>query len=131
MRLRDATSETANLIILDGDHAIYIDQVESSYALRHSGWVGRRVPLAGTALAALVAAASGTLTLALLVWLGAAAAIVIHVGYAAWRAHQGAGLLTAVRLLPGYVMDKCRIALAALSATDTAWVRTARRGELP
>ena len=44
--------ETANLIVLDGDHAIYVDQVESSYALRHSGWVGRRVPLAGTATGA-------------------------------------------------------------------------------
>ncbi len=49
VRLRDATKETANLIVLDGDHAIYVDQVESPYALRHSGWVGRRVPLAGTA----------------------------------------------------------------------------------
>jgi DNA-binding IclR family transcriptional regulator len=52
VRLRDATQETANLIILDGDHAIYVDQVESPYALRHSGWVGRRVPLAGTATGA-------------------------------------------------------------------------------
>lgn len=52
IRLRDATAETANLIILDGDHAIYIDQVESPHALRHSGWVGRRVPLAGTATGA-------------------------------------------------------------------------------
>ncbi len=52
VRLRDATRETANLIVLDGDHAIYVDQVESSYALRHSGWVGRRVPLAGTATGA-------------------------------------------------------------------------------
>lgn len=51
-RLRDATKETANLIVLDGDHAIYVDQVESPYALRHSGWVGRRVPLAGTATGA-------------------------------------------------------------------------------
>lgn len=49
MRLRDATHETANLIVLDGDHALYIDQIESTYALRHSGWVGRRVPLTGTA----------------------------------------------------------------------------------
>jgi DNA-binding IclR family transcriptional regulator len=48
-RLRNATQETANLIVLDGDHAIYVDQVESPYALRHSGWVGRRIPLAGTA----------------------------------------------------------------------------------
>ena len=52
VRLRNATQETANLIILDGDHAIYVDQVESPYALRHSGWVGRRVPLAGTATGA-------------------------------------------------------------------------------
>jgi IclR family transcriptional regulator, acetate operon repressor len=52
MRLRDATQETANLIVLDGDHAIYVDQVESPYALRHSGWVGRRVPLAATATGA-------------------------------------------------------------------------------
>ena len=49
VRLRDATQETANLIVLDGDHAIYVDQVESRYALRHAGWAGRRVPLAGTA----------------------------------------------------------------------------------
>ena len=52
VRLRDATRETANLIVLDGDHAIYVDQVESQYALRHSGWVGRRVPLADTATGA-------------------------------------------------------------------------------
>jgi len=52
VRLRDATQETANLIVRDGDHALYIDQVESRYALRHSGWVGRRVPLHGTATGA-------------------------------------------------------------------------------
>ena len=52
VRLRDATQETANLIVLDGDHAIYVDQVESPYTLRHSGWVGRRVPLADTATGA-------------------------------------------------------------------------------
>ena len=52
IRLRDATRETANLIVLDGDHAIYVDQVESPYALRHSGWVGRHVPLVATATGA-------------------------------------------------------------------------------
>jgi hypothetical protein len=87
--------------------------------------------MAGTALASIVAIASMTITVSLMVWLGAAAAIVAHVGYSAWRAHQGAALLAAARLLPGYVMDKCRIAFSAFSATDTAWVRTARRGELP
>ncbi len=52
VRLRDATCETANLIVLDGDDAIYVDQVESFHTLRHCGWVGRRVPLAGTATGA-------------------------------------------------------------------------------
>jgi len=52
IRLRDATQETANLIVHDGDHALYVDQVESRYSLRHSGWVGRRVPLEGTATGA-------------------------------------------------------------------------------
>lgn len=49
VRLRDASGETANLVVLDEGHAIYIDQVESQYALRHSGWVGRHVPIEGTA----------------------------------------------------------------------------------
>jgi hypothetical protein len=56
---------------------------------------------------------------------------VAHVAYAAWRAHQARALLAAGRLLPRYVIDKCRIALSTLAATDTAWIRTARRGELP
>jgi DNA-binding IclR family transcriptional regulator len=53
-RLRDATAETANLIVRDGDELVYLDQVESPHALRHAGWVGRRLPLAeGAASAAL------------------------------------------------------------------------------
>ena len=46
-RLRNATQETANLIVLDGDHAIYVDQVESPYALRHSGVGGAPHPAVG------------------------------------------------------------------------------------
>jgi len=53
--LRDITGETANLIVRDGTHALYVDQVESRNALRHSGWVGRRVPLDGTATGAALA----------------------------------------------------------------------------
>lgn len=52
VRLRDATRETANLVVRDGDSAIYVDQVESRFSLRHAGWVGRRVPLEGTATGA-------------------------------------------------------------------------------
>jgi IclR family transcriptional regulator, acetate operon repressor len=51
-QLRDATRETASLIVLSGDHGLYIDQIESPYVLRISGWVGRRVPLQDTATGA-------------------------------------------------------------------------------
>lgn len=49
VRLRDASGETANLVVLDDGHATYIDQVESRHSLRHSGWVGRHIPIEGTA----------------------------------------------------------------------------------
>lgn len=51
-QLRDATRETASLIVLSGDHGLYIDQIESPYVLRISGWIGRRVPLQDTATGA-------------------------------------------------------------------------------
>jgi DNA-binding IclR family transcriptional regulator len=54
-RLRDTTLETANLVVRDGDHALYVDQVPSRYALRHIGWVGQRIPLQRTATGAALA----------------------------------------------------------------------------
>jgi IclR family transcriptional regulator, acetate operon repressor len=58
VQLRDATHETASLIIRDGDHGLYVDQVESRYVLRVGSWVGRRVPLEGTATGAAFAETS-------------------------------------------------------------------------
>ena len=52
--LRDRTGETANLLVRDGQSALYLDQVESPRALRVSGWVGRRIPLAGSASGAAI-----------------------------------------------------------------------------
>ncbi|MHB1345014.1 MAG: IclR family transcriptional regulator domain-containing protein [Thermoleophilia bacterium] len=49
LQLRDAVMETTNLVVLDGDHGMYVDQVESRYPLRFSEWVGRRIPLEGSA----------------------------------------------------------------------------------
>jgi IclR family acetate operon transcriptional repressor len=45
VQLRERTGETANLLIRDGDDVIYLDQVESLHALRHTGWAGRSIPL--------------------------------------------------------------------------------------
>lgn len=58
VQLRNATHETASLIIRDGDHGLYIDQVESRYVLRVGSWVGRRVPLENTATGAAFADAA-------------------------------------------------------------------------
>jgi len=52
VRLRDASGETANLVVCDGDSALYIDQVESHHGLRYSGWIGHRISLQGTAAGA-------------------------------------------------------------------------------
>lgn len=52
VQLRDHTGETASLLIRDGDEALYVDQVQSRHALRHAGWAGRTIPLAGTAAGA-------------------------------------------------------------------------------
>lgn len=59
MDLRDRTGETANLLIRDHATVLYLDQVESQLALRHSGWVGRSVPLAGTAAGSALLGRSG------------------------------------------------------------------------
>ena len=49
-RLADVTEESAYLAVRDGDEAIYIATAESRRAIRHVGWVGRSVPLEGTAV---------------------------------------------------------------------------------
>lgn len=44
-RLAEATKETVNLAVLDGDQVVNVDQVEASHAVVHVNWVGRRTPL--------------------------------------------------------------------------------------
>ena len=62
-RLVEATEESAYLAVRDGDEAVYIDTVEGRRAIRHVGWVGRSVPVGGTAVGealSAVAPAPGT-----------------------------------------------------------------------
>lgn len=47
-----ATEETCYLAIRDRDRATYVASVEGTRAIRHVGWTGRSVPLAGTAVGA-------------------------------------------------------------------------------
>ncbi|WP_420625252.1 IclR family transcriptional regulator [Candidatus Poriferisodalis sp.] len=55
--LVEATEESAYLAVRDGDSAVYIATVESRRAIRHVGWVGRSVPIDGTAVGAALLAA--------------------------------------------------------------------------
>ncbi len=48
--LAEATEESAYLAVRDGSEAVYIATVESRRAIRHVGWVGKSVPIEGTAV---------------------------------------------------------------------------------
>ncbi len=48
--LAETTQESAYLAVRDGSEAVYLSTVESPRAIRHAGWVGRSVPLEGTAV---------------------------------------------------------------------------------
>lgn len=54
-KLRDEFAETANLAILDGDHVIYVDIVESRNRVRLASSRGARDPLHSTALGKAIA----------------------------------------------------------------------------
>jgi DNA-binding IclR family transcriptional regulator len=45
VELADATRETANLAVLDGDEVNNVDQVSGPHLVRVGNWVGRRTPL--------------------------------------------------------------------------------------
>lgn len=49
-RLAEDTGESAYLAVRRGDEAMYVATHESSRAIRHVGWVGRTVPIRGTAV---------------------------------------------------------------------------------
>src|SRR5439155_24174717 len=50
-RLVAATGESAYVSVLGpGDTALYVGMVEGTYAVRHTSWVGRTVPLEGSAV---------------------------------------------------------------------------------
>lgn len=50
--LVESTGESSYLAVSDGRVATYVATVESPRAIRHVGWVGQNLPLAGTAVGA-------------------------------------------------------------------------------
>jgi len=58
--LAELTGESSYLAIREGDHAVYVATSESARAIRHVGWVGKAVPLVGTAVGEVLGGADGT-----------------------------------------------------------------------
>ena len=57
--LATATGESSYLAVRDGAEAVYVASAESERAIRHVGWVGRSVPIEGTAVGAALTDESG------------------------------------------------------------------------
>ena len=54
------TGETANLgVRVAGDKVLYIRQALSGHSIRHADWIGRTVPIEGTAIGAAISGKSG------------------------------------------------------------------------
>ncbi len=50
LELSAKTGESAYLAMRETDHAVYLATEESTRAIRHTGWLGRMVPLSSTAV---------------------------------------------------------------------------------
>jgi urocanate hydratase len=48
--LTERTGESSYLAVADGEQAMYLATSESTRSVRHVGWVGKTVPMAGTAI---------------------------------------------------------------------------------
>jgi IclR family transcriptional regulator, acetate operon repressor len=59
--LSAATGESAYLAVRVRDDATYVATSEGRHAIRHVGWVGKSVPLAGTAIGEALAGADGAI----------------------------------------------------------------------
>ena len=57
--LTATTGESSYLAVSEADHALYVATSESPRSIRHVGWVGRTVPLDGTAVGAALLGAPG------------------------------------------------------------------------
>jgi DNA-binding IclR family transcriptional regulator len=57
--LTETTGESSYLAVAEADRALYVATSESARSIRHVGWVGRPVPLDGTAVGAALLGAPG------------------------------------------------------------------------
>lgn len=60
--LTERTGESSYVAVGDGDRAVYLATCESTRSIRHVGWVGKAVPLAGTAVGEALAGLPGART---------------------------------------------------------------------
>jgi GT2 family glycosyltransferase len=86
--------------------------------------------LAGGAAAAVGSWLAGRPLASLVAWAAAALALVVHVTWGWWRSGTGARGLADLLLAPVYVAWKAALAVLPREGARSAWLRTARAGEL-
>jgi cellulose synthase/poly-beta-1,6-N-acetylglucosamine synthase-like glycosyltransferase len=84
----------------------------------------------GIAGCAALALARQPVTVALMIWSVASAALALHVAHAAQLSGRAGAFLGATVALPRYTLGRALIAFRALGPSAGAWVRTRREGEM-
>ncbi len=104
--LTAATGESSYLAVSDGDQAIYLATCESTRSIRHVGWVGKTVPLAGTAVGEALAGTDGPRT--------RAGSVEPDIAAVARAVHDGDRVVAALSVIgPSHRMDQAAIDAAA------------------
>ncbi len=106
------TGESAYLAIRDGSEASYLATIESTRAIRHTGWLGRQVPIKGTAIGDVLSGQDGVC-----VRTGAVEPDITAAAIGLWVDDQVIAALSVVG--PTHRMDETQLAIAA-EVLDTA-----------
>jgi IclR family acetate operon transcriptional repressor len=115
--LTGRTGESAYLAVSDGERAVYLATCESKRSIRHVGWVGKAVPLAGTAIGEALAGLPGART--------KAGSVEADIAAVARGVLDGDRVVAALSIIgPSHRMDQAAIDLAA-SALQVGVVRLA------
>lgn len=107
--LTERTGESAYLAMAQGDRAVYLATCESPRSIRHVGWVGKAVPLAGTAVGDALAGDPGVA-----VRTGAVEPDITAIAIAVHDERPGAPPIAALSIIgPAHRMDRAAVTAAA------------------
>ncbi|HEY5662645.1 MAG TPA: helix-turn-helix domain-containing protein [Ilumatobacter sp.] len=110
-QLTARTGESSYLAVRDGDRAVYLATCESARSIRHVGWVGKAVPLAGTAIGEALAGLPGARS--------RSGAVETDIAAVARAVPDGDVVVAAVSIIgPAHRMTRAAVAAAAVALQD-------------